>query len=130
GVGFRTWLQLSRDIVGTSTEVGGRPCRRGNSSSLRWWLKDAAKARSPATTTSPDNGSSNCAGGMRPRARRRSDRAHDAPHQCPSGAPRRRRPHPSAPQNLTKQGFDAGAETIAAHLAADPPPTCLRYPPS
>ena len=25
-------------------------------------------------------------------------RAHDAPHQCPSGAPRRRRPHPSAPQ--------------------------------
>jgi len=97
-VGFRTWLQLSRDIVGTSTEVGGRPCRRGNSSSLRWWLKDAAKARSPATTTSPDNGSSNCAGGMRPRARRRSDRAHDAPHQCPSGAPRRRRPHPSAPQ--------------------------------
>ena len=31
-------------------------------------------------------------------------------------------------KNLTKQGFDAGAETIAAHLAADPPPTCLRYP--
>src|SRR6185295_8060722 len=24
-------------------------------------------------------------------------------------------------KNLTKQGFDAGAETIAAHLAADPP---------
>ena len=33
-------------------------------------------------------------------------------------------------KNLTKQGFDAGAETIAAHLAADPPSTCLRYPPS
>ena len=31
-------------------------------------------------------------------------------------------------KNLTKQGFDAGAQTIAAHLAADPPPTCLRYP--
>jgi hypothetical protein len=27
-------------------------------------------------------------------------------------------------KNLTKQGFDAGAETIAAHL----PPSCLRYP--
>ena len=24
-------------------------------------------------------------------------------------------------KNLTKQGFDAGAETIAAHLAAEPP---------
>jgi hypothetical protein len=33
-------------------------------------------------------------------------------------------------KNLTKRGFDAGAESIAAaHLAADPPPTCLRYPP-
>jgi len=31
-------------------------------------------------------------------------------------------------KNLTKQGFDAVAEPIAAHLAANPPPTRLRYP--
>ena len=34
-------------------------------------------------------------------------------------------------KTLAKQGYDAGADTIAAHLAATPAsPTCLRYRPS
>jgi transposase-like protein len=48
----------------------------------------------------------------------RSRRPTPVPERCAPGAEDRIL---RLRKNLTKQGFDAGAETIAAHLAADPP---------
>ena len=83
-------------------------------------LEGRAKAKSPATTTSPANGSNSCANATQPRATRPMSPAH-APAPQPAAITvevedrivRLRK-------TLTKRGLDAGADTIAAHLATDP----------
>ena len=119
-VARHSW-QLSRDIVGTTASLGGRPCRRRSSSSPPWCWKDAAKVKSPATTTSRRTW-------VQQLVRRYQTEGNAA------FAPRSRRPHhnPRAVpigvedkivrlrKTLDKQGFDAGAATIAEHLARDP----------
>lgn len=85
---FRHSGRLSRDIVGTSASVGGRPCRKRSSSSPRWCCRDAAKAKSPAIMRCRAPGSSNYVSGIGPKERRRSSRGRGV-HTT---VPRRSRP--------------------------------------
>ena len=110
-VSRHSW-QLSRDIVDTSLRRGGRPCRRRSLSSPPSCWRDAAKARSPVTTTSRVTGCSNWSNATRPRARRRSNHTRAAPTTIPAR---------SAPRSKTRSCGCAKLWTSRATTLARPP---------
>jgi Homeodomain-like domain len=111
---------MSRDIVDTSFVVGGQPCRR------RSWLSPPSCSKGVAKATWPrDYGLSRYwvhrlvsryhadgAAAFEPRSRRPHHQGHAVSDEVEDKIVRLRK-------SLSKQGYDAGAATIAEHLARE-----------
>ena len=83
-------------------------------------LEGRSKRRWHETTTSPDNGYNSWSDATRPRVRRHSSRAHGAHTNARAVGPELEDRNVRLRKTLSRRGLDAGADTIGAHLAADP----------